>query len=177
MLAVRDGDLDRLAPLFEQHQKHLYNFFLRMTGEKAASEDMVQEVFLRLLKYRQSYHDESCFLTWMFQIARNIRIDQYKTSRREKRLPEDMVVVSADPNPEEDMTQLSENELLQRALAMLPEDKREVLLLSRYQNLRFQDIARVLKSKEGTVKVRSHRAIKELGEIYHQLLKGENDTL
>jgi RNA polymerase sigma factor (sigma-70 family) len=169
MLAVREGDLDQLSLLFDRHHKHLYNFFLRMTGSTEDGEDLVQEVFLRMLNYRNTYRDDSRFETWMFQIARNARIDSFRKRRRGEPLSVDREPVNPDPGPDESLIKKNETDLLHRALALLAEDKREVLLLSRFQNMEFREIAGILDEKETTVKVRAHRAVRELGEIYRQL--------
>lgn len=169
MCAVREGDLDRMTLLFERHGVHLYNFFLRMTGRRQDSEDLVQEVFLRMLRYRLNYRDDSRFKTWMFQIARSARIDAWRKNRPAAVLPGDGILTDPSPGPEEVLLRKTESELVHRALALLPEDKREVLLLSRFENLGFREIARILGTRETTVKVRAHRAVRELGEIVQRL--------
>ena len=78
---VRDGRVEKLAVLFERYQTMLYNFFLRLTGNRAASEDLVQEVFVRVLKYRTGYLSESRFNVWLFQIARNAHIDHLRKQK------------------------------------------------------------------------------------------------
>jgi RNA polymerase sigma factor (sigma-70 family) len=169
MLAVREGDLDRLSDIFERHHKRLYNFFLGMTGRPDDGEDLVQEVFLRMLHYRHTYRDDSRFETWMFRIARNARIDSFRKTRRGEPLTAAHDPVNPDPGPEDRLVNDNETVLLHRAMAALPDDKREVLMLSRFENMGFSEIARILDEKETTVKVRAHRAVRELGEIYRQL--------
>src|SRR2546425_12656711 len=83
MLAVKAGDLDKLGILFERHHTALFEFFSRMTGNRAVSQDLVQDVFFRILKYRNTYRNESQFTTWMYHIARNTRFDQFKKRRPE----------------------------------------------------------------------------------------------
>jgi RNA polymerase sigma factor (sigma-70 family) len=78
MIAVREGDVDQLEVLFARYREPLYDFFGRLTGSRAVSEDLVQEVFVRILKYRASYRETNRFVTWMYQIARNSRIDYFK---------------------------------------------------------------------------------------------------
>jgi len=75
MQEVRDGQVEKLAILFERHHVSLFNYFLRLTGNRAAGEDLVQEVFTRILKYRATYQGEDKFVVWMFKIARNAHID------------------------------------------------------------------------------------------------------
>jgi RNA polymerase sigma-70 factor (ECF subfamily) len=173
MLAIREGDLDRMTLLFERHNKHLYNFFLRMTACPEDSEDLVQEVFFRMLNYRHNYRDDSRFETWMFRIARNVRIDAHRRSRRAGPMPEERNLKNPDPSPEENLIKEDETDLLRRALSILADEKREVLLLSRFESMGFREIARILGSRESTVKVRAHRAVRELSEIYQRLEKGE----
>src|SRR5579872_1362844 len=78
MLAVRNGDVGQLAVLFDRHHRLLFDFFAKLTGSRAVAEDLVQDVFFRILKYRETFRDESRFKAWMFHIARNARIDYYR---------------------------------------------------------------------------------------------------
>src|ERR1044071_8050137 len=77
MHAVREGDLAKLGSLFDRYHLPLFDFLNRMTGNRHAAEDLVQEVFLRVLKYRASYRDGSPFEPWVFRIARNARADYF----------------------------------------------------------------------------------------------------
>src|SRR5437870_13643805 len=78
MLHVRDGAGDMLGVLFDRYQTPLFNFYSKLTGDRTLSEDLVQEVFLRILKYRQSYCRGTPFRSWVYQIARNARIDHFR---------------------------------------------------------------------------------------------------
>ena len=75
MIAVRSGDLDCLSALFQRHYRTLYGFLYRMTQERSVAEDLVQEVFARILKYRHTYEDEGTFEAWLYRIARNSYYD------------------------------------------------------------------------------------------------------
>ena len=83
MLQVREGASESLGVLFDRYQKPLFNFYSKMTGNRTVSEDLVQEVFLRVLKYRQSYKPGTPFRAWIYQIARNARLDQLRKQRPE----------------------------------------------------------------------------------------------
>ncbi len=170
MLAVQEGDIDKLGVLFERHYAQLFNFLLRLTGDRHLSEDLVQEVFVRLLKYRHSYRGGRQFTTWMFQIARNARIDHFRKGPREEVGMEDAVQehVSLIPTPDESAAQNEEMKMVLDALARLPEDRREVLLLRGMQGLKFEEIAEVLKCSVNTIKGRAFRAIRELRASVHQ---------
>ncbi len=170
MLAVREGDLDKLGLLFEQHHNHLFNFFLRQTRNRQESEDLVQDVFFRILKYRHTYRAEGKFTTWMFSIAHNAKIDYYRKQKHRGDEVEPMDQIMDDGrNPEETLEQENEVSFIQKALAKLSDDKREVLLLSRFQDMRYEDIAKVMGCKVGTIKARVHRALKDLAQGYYEL--------
>jgi len=172
MLRVRDGDNVRLGMLFERHHKKLFNFFLHTTGKRQVAEDLVQEVFVRMLKYKHTYRGESGFGPWMYRMARNVRSDQF---RKRGNAPFDSANVEtvelADerPAPAELLETNQSIGLLRTALAQLPIEKRELLIMARFELLKQDEIASLLDCSVGTVKVRIHRAIKELSRIYHQI--------
>jgi RNA polymerase sigma-70 factor (ECF subfamily) len=174
MEQVRDGKVEKLAILFERHQTMLYNFFLRLTGNRAASEDLVQEVFIRILKYRAGYQGESRFVVWMFQIARNAHVDFLRKKKGEVALEDQfMETPDREPLPGDLYEADQEAALVRRALDKLPAKKREILVLFRFQNLKLREIAELLDCQVGTVKVQVHRALKDLSRIYFELQGGK----
>jgi RNA polymerase sigma-70 factor (ECF subfamily) len=171
MASVRDGDVQQLGVLFERHHRPLYDYFVRLTRDRTLSEDLVQEVFLRILRYRHTYRAESEFRFWLYQIARNARADHFRKRRDETELPEDDDFASAAPGPSAALEESQSHALLRAALDRLPEDKREVLVLSRFQHLKYDQIARLLGCSVTAVKVRVHRAMKDLRSAYFELSK------
>ncbi len=169
MLQVRNGEVEMLGVLFDRYQAPLFNFYAKMTQDRAVSEDLVQEVFLRILRYRQTYRPGTNFRTWMYQIARNTRIDQVRKIRPESPFTSEPLAPTAFADSAQ---QLQEAALLQTALMHLPEDKREILILSRFQELKYDEIALLLGCEVGAVKVRVHRALQQLREIFLQLESG-----
>jgi RNA polymerase sigma-70 factor (ECF subfamily) len=174
MEQVRDGRVEKLAILFERYQTMLYNFFLRLTGNRAASEDLVQEVFIRILKYRSGYLGESRFAVWMFQIARNAHVDFLRKQKGELPLDDQFAETpDREPLPGQRFEADQEAALVRRALDRLPVKKREILVLFRFQNLKLREIAELLDCQVGTVKVQVHRALKDLSRIYLELQGGK----
>lgn len=176
MLAVRAGDLRKLGDLFERHHRALYGFFVRLTRDREVSEDLVQMVFYRILKYRHTYRDEGKFSAWIYHLARKILADHF-TSRRgraalaaetDDTAPWEQVPDSA-PTPATRAAVADDLSLLHRALAELPTEQRELLTLARFQGLSQEEIARLFDTTVGAVKVRIHRAFVALRDRYFRL--------
>ena len=176
MLRVRDGEVEKLGVLYERHRTPLFSFFVRLTGNSSVSEDLVHDVFLRMLKYRHTFEAGNRFTSWMYQVARNAHFDSWRKRQHEVSLEagaidEREAVPSPEPAPDLTMRQSQEAALLQSALAGLPLESREVLILSRFQNLKYEEIARILDCGVGAVKMRVHRALGELREKFCQLTR------
>lgn len=172
MRQVQSGDTGQLAVLFERYNIPLFQYLLQLSRNRTLSEDLVQEVFFRVLKYAASYDPNFAFKVWLYRMARNAYFDSVHKRQGEFVGAEMDEMRTDEPMPEEILSRKQEVLLLQEALQNLPEDKREVLVLSRFHNLRYQDIAQILKCETGTVKVRVHRALKELREKFCEL-RGE----
>lgn len=169
MLEVRNGAGETLGVLFDRYHTPLYNFYSKLTGDRTLSEDLVQEVFLRILKYRQSYQPGTPFRAWIYQIARNARVDHYRKTPKHITFEPEMAPAVM---PKDSAQHSEEAEFLHRALMQMPEEKREILILSRFQELRYDEIARLLDCELGTVKTRIHRAIQELRQTFRRLESG-----
>jgi RNA polymerase sigma-70 factor (ECF subfamily) len=174
MIAVRAGEIDKLGELFERHHGPLYGFFVHTTGDRSASEDLVQLVFYRILKYRHTYRDEGRFSAWIYHLARKVAADHF---RRRSTAP-----VAADPNelhavPDQAphaadrAVAADDTARLHAALASLDPAQRELLVLARFQRLKHEEIARLFDISVGAVKVRVHRAFKDLRDSYLKLAR------
>src|SRR3954471_9325291 len=123
MQEVRSGNVGKLETLFDRHHRALFRYFLRLTSDRAASEDMVQDVFFRILKYRHTYQPEMSFRAWMYQVGRNAYLDQAGKRRPEVALPDNAGdFSSAETLPDRQVQNKQERALLHRALADLPRE-------------------------------------------------------
>ncbi len=169
MSQVRDGDVEKLGTLFERHHVRLFNFFLRMTGDRVVAEDLVQEVFVRMLKYRKSFRARGEFSAWMFALARNVSADHFgRRGRAETAGEEELAALPAKGPLQPEQLEMAESlERLRAALLKLPDEKRELLLLTRSGGLTHEQIGRILGCSAGAVKVRVHRALRQLQQVFH----------
>lgn len=173
MMKVKDGDLDKMGLLFERYKRPLYGFFYGLNKEQELSEDLVQNTFLRILKYRHLFRGEGDFRAWMFHIARNVNIDHHRKHRIKatEALENWQERVGHHENQSVEIQQNEEHRMLTMAMDRLPADKREVLLLSKFEERKYSEIGEVLGCTEGAVKVKVFRALQELKVIYKQLEK------
>jgi RNA polymerase sigma factor (sigma-70 family) len=175
MRAVRDGEVTRLGTLFERHHVALFDFLCRMTGSRTVAEDLTQDVFVRMLKYRATFRDEGRFETWMFRIARNARADYFRTRDEARSCALELLDSESDsPGPARQFERGRDEARLRQALLKLREDRRELIVLARYREMKYDAIAELLGVDPGTVKVRVHRAMKELREIFMQLTEKQS---
>ncbi len=172
MEAVKDGDLQQMSLLFDRYHKRIFNFLARMTMDREMAEDLTQNVFLRLIKYRTSYRHGLKFQSWIYQVSRNVFSDHYQANKNKSSNFIDIEKVSdrvADRN--ETIDQNEREEILHRSLAMLDEEQREVLVLTRFQQLKYEEVAVIMETTVANIKVKVHRAIGKLREHYFELEK------
>ena len=168
MVTVQKGQLDMLNALMNRYQKRVYNYFLKCTMDAADSADLTQNTFIRVMKYRKSYKAGSSFETWLFQIARN----QVKDHFRKMKVHNDRfnpVEVIPEKEDEKDDQQYEREQTLMQAMKRLPEDKRELLVLSKFQGLKYEQIAELRDTSVSAIKVQVHRTIKQLKELYFEI--------
>ena len=163
---VAKGNLDQLAPLFERYKRQLYNYFVKMTLDADLSEDLIQTLFMRVIKYKKSYNSSYSFKSWIYRIARNVFNDHYQ---KKKSYSDSFSLenVTEDISIAEESQELQEKEqILMKAMAQLPEDKRELLILSKFQGMKYEQIAKIREVSVGAIKVQVHRTLNQLKEIY-----------
>ena len=165
MTLVKAGKLEHLNELFSRYSRRLYNYFLKSTLDKGDSDDLTQELFIRVMKYRKSYKDGHAFEYWIFQIARNLIKDHF----RKMKVHQDQfnpVEVMPDPAEEMENGNWEREKLLHHAMKKLSDEKRELLVLSKFQGLKYEQIAKMRDTTVANIKVQVHRTIKELKDIY-----------
>lgn len=161
MQRVAEGNLDLLKVLFDRHHEYVYNFLYKMCGDSMLSEDLTQDVFYKLIKYRSSYKNGS-FLSWLFTIARN-NLKTHFARNHKNHLSADVLNHEIIENQNEAQEDYSH---LQSALNKLSASDRELIVLNRFNNVRYEELAEIVGSTPGAVKTKVCRILKKLKEIY-----------
>jgi RNA polymerase sigma-70 factor (ECF subfamily) len=170
---VADGDASCLATLFERHHQAVYQFCLHMTRQPSLSEDLTQDVFLKILRKAKSFRGDGSFKAWLFNIARNVALDNLrKVGRRNSESIDD-----DDPVPELTDHRSAEQAAagsqsmhrVMHALARLPAAAQEVIWLGRFEFDNYEDLGQALACTAGTARVRMHRAMALLNSTYTRL--------
>jgi len=175
MVLYQRGEVRAFELLLSRHRKPVYNFILRFVGEKETAEDVLQEVFMRVIKGAEAYKRQAKFTTWLYTIARNLCVDQTRRRKHRKHASLDAPLDgSADagtlldviPSSEMASDRKSSNRELQarmqRAIAGLVEDQREVFVMREFLDLPFKQIAEIVGVPENTVKSRMRYALEKL---------------
>ena len=170
MLQVKNGEIGRLNILFSRYQGMLTGYFFNQCGQSETAKDLTQDTFWRILRYRESFSPRYAFKSWMFQIARNVYADHCKASQRQMIPFENHHQGSHDDSTGRESCERDEqHQLLHQALASLPEDKREILFLARFEGLNYQEIASMLNCSANNVKIKVYRALQHLRTQYQSI--------
>ena len=168
------GDETAWEDLVRLHTRRVYGLCFRFTGSAPESQDLTQEVFLRVFRTVRTFRSaEGSFTTWLARVTRNLLIDHYRRTRQERvtdsieeqlpRLEEEGGTASG--RPDQAVAGREASEILQATLQKLSPDLREAVILRDLQELEYREIAVVLKVPEGTVKSRINRGRAELARL------------
>jgi RNA polymerase sigma-70 factor, ECF subfamily len=171
MLRVKEGDSASFATLLEKHRGSVIHFVYRLVQEQAIAEELSQEVFLRVYRSRSGYEPTAKFRTWLFRIATHLALNWLRDERHE-RGQERLDDISADlpvrqvsdcrPSVEQQMVGEVKVQEIRRAIAGLPEKQRAAVLMHKYEEMEYSQIAKVLDCSESAVKSLLFRAYETL---------------
>lgn len=168
MLAYAQGDVRAFDTLYTRHRGPLYRFVLRGLSQRALADECFQDIWSRVITARERYRPEAKFSTWLYQIAHNLLVDQYRRARPEVSVSEDedgQVREFPDEEarqPERQLSEFEERRRVQLALQELPEEQRIALQLRLEQELPLEEIARITGVGRETVKSRLRYALDKL---------------
>src|SRR5579863_4985021 len=177
MLRVREGDEESFRLLLEKHRNPVVHFLYRMVQDEAVSEELSQEVFLRVYRSRGTYEPTARFTTWLFRIATHLALNWLrdgKNERKQERLDETnedapaRELADRAPSVEQQMVRQVKVLEVRRAVAALPDKQRAAVLMHKYEEMEYSQIAKVLSCSESAVKSLLFRAYETLrGRLAH----------
>ena len=183
MLRTKDGDQTAFKELVEKHKLSVLNLCLRFSGNKPDAEDLAQDVFMRIYQAAPRYEAKAAFTTWMYRIAVNLCLNYQRRKKiltffsidsnygseedHQRKIPD---IISSE-RPDTDFEKKERQQFVQKAIQSLPENQRTVVILHRYQNLSYQEIADTLETSVSAVESRLFRAKLNLKKKLLPLLK------
>jgi RNA polymerase sigma-70 factor (ECF subfamily) len=181
MLRVARGDEGSFEELLRRHRAPLTNYFRRMVRDPSLAEDLAQEVFLRIYQARARYRPDARFTTWLYRIATNLALNAIRDRKGEAPHADtgDLEdgsgpshLADSRPNVEQQLMQSDRERLIRQAVEELPERQRAAVILHKYQNVDYQQIAKILGVSESAVKSLLFRAYESLRTRLEPLLVG-----
>ncbi|MGI4871592.1 MAG: RNA polymerase sigma factor [Janthinobacterium lividum] len=167
MEQVQAGDLDQLTGLFERYHGPLFGFLARLgNGDREVAQDLTQNVFVRVLRYRASYQPGQPFRAWVYQLARHVWADHYQRQRPTTDLAEVEKTAAHGRAAHAQRATNDQHQALHEALALLPAAQREILVLHRFQGFDYAEIGEQLGCTAGAARVKAHRALDALRKVY-----------
>ena len=169
--------------IYEKYHRDLFQYIFYIVKDKSLTEDLVQEVYVRVLKSYSSFRRESSEKTWLFSIARHVTIDYFRSqSRKRKRfLPffdwneKEQIIQDKNPMPEEIAIQSEEMQTIYKYLDTCTPDQKSILILRYIQSFSIKETAEILNFTESKVKTTQHRALKTLKK--HLTKGGDADEI
>ncbi|MGO8788177.1 MAG: RNA polymerase sigma factor [Terriglobia bacterium] len=180
MLRVRQGDAASFEILLRRYRVPLVGYFCRMVRDRGLAEDLAQEVFLRVYKSRERYQPEARFTTWLYRIATNLAFNAIRDRKDEvSDTPSNdsdgspVLERFVDPQPtvEQRLMQNDRERLIRQAVEALPENQRAAVILHKYQEVDYRQIAKILSVSESAVKSLLFRAYEALRVRLEPLLR------
>ena len=184
MLAFKTGDARAFSTLVTRHRGSVFNFILRYTNHRQRAEDLLQETWLKVVRSSSDYQPKARFTTWVFTIARNLCVDSARKESYRKTDSLDAPVAGGEEGdralgdtvqdaqgsaPDRAAHNVRVRPMIEKALAELPDEQREVFLLREYHGVGFKEIAEVTGVNENTVKSRMRYALEGLRKRLSEL--------
>lgn len=166
---IASGKLDYSKELFDRYHKQLLNYFYRSMHNLHDSKDLTQEVFIKVLTYAHQFKNGTSFKFWLFKIAKNL-LNTYYTTKSKHRKSIEIIEHNIEIETY-DVYQANEDETLFSAISQLPEEYRELIILSRFSRFKYSEIAEMFQTTEASIKNKLYRALMKLREIYFQSIK------
>lgn len=164
MIALAKGDTQCLGPLYERYKLVLLQYFMRVTTDYHASNDLLMETFMRVIKYRKSFKESGIFKPWLYSIANNLIKDHFKDTSKTRPIEQGLLKDYATDTPYRGDEQ-QKQQMLDTAMARLPLQDRLLVNQRFLLEMPYREIAALHDFTENTARIRVCRALKKLNEL------------
>lgn len=167
MAAIQEGHFELLGVLFERYHQKAFGLCFQMVRDRSLADDLVQQAFMRVLRYRQGFKMPASFGAWFYRIVRNVCLDQVQAEEREASALARAEWTSPGTDSDASWHAVDDDRipLVRAALQKLPVDQREALVLKSLHGLTYREIAEQCGASEGAVRVRAHRGLRQLRSL------------
>ncbi len=175
LVELAKEDATAFGELYERYVKRIYNYVYYRTGNHHDAEDLTARVFSRALQHMPTYVDRGVpFSAWLYRIAHNLVVNWHRDRGRRKLVPLDELVMTSlrGEAPERQTERREEHELLRAAIALLPEERQQLLILKFVERLSNAEIGEIMGRSEGAIKSLYHRTLLSLRDEYERLQRG-----
>jgi RNA polymerase sigma-70 factor (ECF subfamily) len=163
MVRYQNGDAAAVAVLIERLSPQLHRFFLAQFVSRRFADDLLQETWLRIHQVRHTYRPGEPVLPWIYALARNVRVDHYRRTRRVEDREQQVEIL---PEPARTTEAPARGPDFESLLRKLPESQREVVVMLKVSGMSIEEVARATSSSPGSVKQKAHRAYETLRRLY-----------
>lgn len=164
MICIKNDDLSKAALLYERYKQRLLQFFAyRSFSDRDLSNDLVQQLFLRVIEYRKSFKDDGNFKVWLYAIAANLNKQEIKQRLQRQGL------LSAYTEEPGYVMENDDFKVIRQIIKNMPEQYSEVLMMSKFWGMKYEEIAALKECSVGVIKTRVYRAMQLLKESYFKL--------
>lgn len=167
MRRLQNGEFQAMSMLFVKYQAAMFGYFLKQSFDRSTSQELTQQLFIKVFEKRNSFSGrDSMFRPWMYRIAHNLWLDHIKRFGPNKQFLAELTDRHDQQSIEENQFDEEDFLRLDQALQQLPTDDKQLMILSKYQGLKYAEVAEIMDLSEGAVKTRVHRALKMLRTIF-----------
>ncbi|WP_235297914.1 RNA polymerase sigma factor [Portibacter marinus] len=166
---VQKGQVDACGLLYKRYKKPLFGYFYNNVYDEARCEDLVQQTFEKVLKYKKNFNGSGSFKSWLFTIARNTYIDEFNHRKKNRSVSIMEHDFAHEQHGEQKLIDEEKNALLNKALRMLDDDKREMITMVKLSEMKYQQVADIYGLSLSNVKTRIYRIMIELKENAEKL--------
>jgi len=164
---VQNGDLPAFSLLMNHWQEKILRYAYRFLSDMDDASEITQKTFIKAYQKMDTLDEPGNFSSWLYRVANNLCLDELKRAGRRKSTPLEAWYEQAEDliTPESDLESKELGDVLQKALLLLPDEQRAVVILKEYEGLTFREIAEILEQSENTVKSRMYYGLKSLRRI------------